>query len=183
MFIAGGLKTPEEHPLNGIFTAMPAKILPLGYKHLLGLNKTPAVSDQVFVACKFDEAVLSVVNDYIKPAVIDAGYKYVIVNNEEFVGRIDDKIIAEIRKSKFIIADLTGHKPNVYYEAGYAMGHGIPVLLTCKRTGKKKMDQIHFDISPYNCIYWKQNQLDEFRNRVQNRIEAVFGQGPVPPPE
>ena len=35
-----------------------------------------------------------------------------------------DRIIAQIRASKFVVADFTRNRGGVYYEAGFALGLG-----------------------------------------------------------
>lgn len=42
---------------------------------------------------------------------------------------IDDKIYELIDTADLVIADLTYARPSVYFEAGYALGKGIPVIL------------------------------------------------------
>ena len=66
-----------------------------------------------------------------------------IINQMEHVGKIDDEIIAQIRSSAFLVADFTGHRGGVYFEAGYAMGRDLPVpVWTCR---KDEMAQLHFE--------------------------------------
>jgi len=58
---------------------------------------------------------------------------------------ISADIITQIKKSEFIIVDLTNERPNVYYELGYAHGIGAEgnnILLIAKKGTK-----LHFDIS------------------------------------
>jgi len=43
--------------------------------------------------------------------------------------QIFQEILYEIRKSKFIIAELTGHNNRAYYEASYAAGLGRVIFL------------------------------------------------------
>ena len=38
--------------------------------------------------------------------------------DHEHINRIGDEIISQIRRSKFLIADFTGHRGGVYFEAG-----------------------------------------------------------------
>lgn len=97
----------------------------------------------------------------------------VVVSSIEHTGKIDDEIISQIRKSRFLVADFTGHRGGVYFEAGFAMGLGLPVFWTCRRD---QMKELHFDIRQYNCIDW--NTLDELAERLQRRVEAVIGKGP-----
>jgi hypothetical protein len=44
-----------------------------------------------------------------------------------------------------------GHRGGVYFEAGFAMGLGLPVFWTCRQDD---LDKLHFDIRQYNCIDW-----------------------------
>lgn len=77
---------------------------------------------------------------------------------------------------KFVLADFTGHRGGVYYEAGFAQGLGLDVIWTCR---SDHVEELHFDIRQYNCITWDQTDLNNFRQKIRNRIEAVFGEGPL----
>src|SRR5271165_6192652 len=73
------------------------------------------------------------------------------IDRKEHDGKIDDQIIAEIRRSAFVVADFSGHRGGVYYEAGFAHGIGRRVIFTCKQA---EIDKLHFDIRQYNTILW-----------------------------
>ena len=92
---------------------------------------------------------------------------------------ITDKIIAEIRRSRFLVADFThgcdGARGSVYYEAGFAHGLNIPVIFTA-REGTKP----HFDTSTYPHIFWNRDNLPAFRTALTNRILALKELGPGP---
>ncbi len=62
-----------------------------------------------------------------------AGYKSFKIDDKLHANYIPPEIIAEIKRSKFMIADLTGYRGGVYYEAGFAEGLGIPVIYTCRK--------------------------------------------------
>ena len=40
------------------------------------------------------------------------------------------------------------------------------------------IDKLHFDTRQYNHILWENENLDEFRKNLTNRIEALIGGGP-----
>lgn len=84
-------------------------------------------------------------------------------------GKEIDQIIAEIRRSKFLIADFTGHRGGVYFEAGFALGLGLPVIWTCR---KDNLENLHFDIRQYNFIDWETGE--ELQERLTNRIQATI---------
>ena len=108
-----------------------------GYRHLAKLTTESVKSRQAFVAMWFDESMEDVYDGAIKPAIEEAGYKPYRVDMEHFSGRIDDKIIAEIRRSRFLVADFShgsdGARGSVYYEAGFAHGLGLEVIFCCRR--------------------------------------------------
>src|SRR5215472_8908980 len=55
--------------------------------------------------------------------------------------RITETILAMIRQARFVVADLTHERPNVYFELGYARGLGKTVI-TLLRAGTIA----HFDV-------------------------------------
>ena len=93
-----------------------------GYIAYEGLTPSLAGSDKGFVAMSFDEELKTVYTEGIQPAISSAGYDAIRIDQKEDIGKIDDAIIANINSSRFIVADFTGHKGGVYFEAGYAMG-------------------------------------------------------------
>ncbi len=150
------------------------QITPNGWIHLDSLRKANADENQGFVAMWFDDEMQKVYKNAIAPAIINAGYEAHRVDQREHNGKIDDEIILQIRKSRFVVADFTGHRGGVYYEAGFAQGLNLEVFWTCL---KEDVSKLHFDIRQYNCIVWEKNNVDEFKNRLSNRIEAVLGHG------
>ncbi len=61
----------------------------------------------------------------------------------------------------------------VYFEGGYAMGMGLPVIWTCH---KDHIKTAHFDTNHLNHIVW--DDVGEFRTSLANRILATIGRGP-----
>lgn len=94
-------------------------------------------SDQAFVAMWFDEKMDDVWMNGFYPALDKIGYKPVRIDQIHHNQKICDRIIAEIRKSGLLVADFTGNRGGVYFEAGFAMGLGIPVIWTCQADDKK----------------------------------------------
>lgn len=121
----------------------------------------------------FDQSLQAVWSEGFSKAIDAAGYIPKRIDKQEHINKICDEIIAEIRRSKFVVADFTGQRGGVYYEAGYAAGLHIPVIWTCK---KCCLRDLHFDIRQYNCIDWE--TPEDLASRLQARIEAVIGEGP-----
>ena len=148
-----------------------------GYAHLEELERGATDSSQAFVAMWFHDSMTDAWEEGIKPAIEDAGYEALRIDQKEHDNKIDDEIIAEIRRSRFIVADFThgedGARGGVYYEAGFAHGLGIQVIFTCR---KDVFEKVHFDTHQYNHIVWE--TPEELRSRLVDRIAAVVGDGP-----
>lgn len=150
------------------------KIRPEGWAHLESLRKPNASENQGFVAMWFSEGMQKVYDNAISIAISNAGYVPHRVDLREHNEKIDDEIISQIRTSKFVLADFTGHRGGVYFEAGFAKGLGLEVFWTCR---EDDLDNLHFDIRQYNCIVWKEDDLNDFIKKITNRITAVVGPG------
>lgn len=150
------------------------KIGPDGWRRIEDLKRIGSDSLQGFVAMWFDETMQKIYDEAIAKAILDAGYKPHRVDQREYNDKIDDEIIAQVRKSRFVVADFTGHRGGVYYEAGYAKGLNLEVFWTCEES---ELKDLHFDIRQYNCITWEKDKLDHFRKKLTNRIERVLGRG------
>jgi hypothetical protein len=91
--------------------------------------------------------------------------------------RIDQRILQEILKTDFMIADLTYARPSVYYEAGFGeRGLAKKVIYTCRddHLSNPNSDyKVHFDLQNANIIKWKSESLQEFANDLKDRINLV----------
>lgn len=122
--------------------------------------------DKVFIAMSFDDS-MSKARESIKDALYHFGYKPILIDVKEHNNQIVPEIFKEIKNSKFVIADLTGQRGGVYYEAGYAAAKNIPVILCCK-----KGENPHFDVAQINTIFWfNENDL---KQRLIDRIKATI---------
>lgn len=69
-----------------------------------------------------------------------------------------------------MIADVTEQKQGVYFEAGYALGLGIPVIWSCR---KDDLKNVHFDTRQYNHILWESEE--DYAEKLYNFICAIIG--------
>jgi hypothetical protein len=144
-----------------------------GYIEAEERHRRAGPSGKGFVAMWFDPGMVIAWDEGFSSAIRAAGYLPIRIDQEEHVNKIDDQIVAEIRRSRFLVADFTGNRGGVYYEAGYAQGLGIPVIWSCS---KAELPAVHFDVRQYNFIVWE--TVAELRGRLQTRIEALIGDGP-----
>jgi nucleoside 2-deoxyribosyltransferase len=66
----------------------------------------------------------------------------------------------EIRRARFVVADLTHSNRGAYWEAGFADGLGKPVVYTCEKTVFEKTEKPHFDVSQEYHVVWEADKLD-----------------------
>lgn len=153
----------------------PVKITPAGWARIHELQQGTGTGASAFVAMWFGAAVQPAFIA-ISAGIRDAGYETVRIDKVEHNHKIDDEIIASIRRCKFLVADLTRHRGGVYFEAGFALGLGRPVIWMCR---EDDLANVHFDNRQYNMILWQPERPDDLRQRLANRIEATLGRGPV----
>ena len=85
---------------------------------------------------------------------------------------IPNKMYEAIAASDIIICDLTGQRPNVFVEAGYALKHHEQNRLIFIFEPKDSDDKIPFDISSFK--YIQLSQAAEIPNKLQPDIEAIL---------
>ena len=157
---------------SGDYTIDNCQITPAGWDYIDNVTREKSTSSQAFVAMWFDQAMDAAWNHGIKPAVERAGYKpYRVDDDPSNLGRIDAKIETEIKRSRFLVADVTGGRQGVYYEAGYAMGLGLPVIWSV-RDGC--MGDMHFDTRQYNHIIWSDPK--DLADQLEVRVIATIGE-------
>ncbi|MDR0499828.1 MAG: hypothetical protein LBG97_01085 [Coriobacteriales bacterium] len=136
-------------------------------------------SAQIFVAMWF--------NDEVMGDVYEQGYKEVIngcnfkaerIDEEQFNGSIIAKIYEDIANSRGLIADLTGNRGGVYFEAGIARGlmlakAPMQVIFTCRKDYFCNPEtKPHFDVSTDNIIVYKDNE--DLRAKLTARIQETI---------
>ena len=167
--------TNEPRIAMGAFSAV---VTLEGYAHLAKLATKQINSSQGFVAMWFDDSMTEAYEKGIAPGIKDAGYEPLRIDKKEFLNKIDDEIIAEIRRSRFVVADFTADRGGVYYEAGFAHGMNIPLIFTCR---EDTLQNIHFDTRQFPHIVWRNH--NDLRKQLADRISAVIGDGPNKTPK
>jgi nucleoside 2-deoxyribosyltransferase len=109
------------------------------------------------------------------PGIRAAGYQPFRIDRKEHINGISDEILAEIRRSRFLVADYTLTNNGVYFEAGVAVGLGIPLIPTCRAD---YLGKLHFDIKHINTLKWE--TPEQLARDLARRIAAVIGDGPLP---
>ena len=113
----------------------------------------------------FDDAFDDTYELGIKEACKKAGAYCERVDEQLYEGSIVERIYNQIDKSDFIIADMTGRNPNVFYEAGYAHALGKRVVLLTKNVA-----DIPFDLKHYPHIVYE-GKLTLLRDKLVKQIK------------
>ncbi len=167
--VARGWVKKEDNPSIATITAQ-------GWEEIARLRDVNLASRLGFVAMSFKDEFASLYEEGIAEGIEQAGYEPRRIDRTEHNNRIDDEIIASIKQSRFVVADFTMDRGGIYFEAGYGLGLGLPVIWLVR---KSELESVHFDNRQYNFITWNDGEWDELAKRLRNRIEATIGRGPV----
>lgn len=131
---------------------------------------------QIFVAMMFSAETDKIYEKVYKPAIQSMDYVALRIDEKQFNGSIIKEITTEITDSIAMIADLTGNRGGVYYEAGIARGlqlcnHPIKLIFTCRRDFFDN-EKVHFDVSGDNILLY--NDDDDLNNKLKMRLQAAF---------
>lgn len=104
--------------------------------------------------------------DAIKEAAKRCGIHAERVDEPQSNDRITNRILESIRKAEYVIVDLTGSRPNVFYEAGYAQGlRKTPIYVA--REGTK----LEFDLKDYQVIFFR--GMKELKDNLEKRLRGL----------
>jgi hypothetical protein len=105
----------------------------------------------------------------IKPTVRRLGYRCERVDEQHFNDSIRQRILDNIRRARFLIADMTEARPNCYYELGIAHALDKEVIHITN-----DIKDIHFDIRDFNFIVY--DNIDGLKTKLRERIRATVGE-------
>ena len=107
----------------------------------------------------------------IAPVCEETGFEPIRVDKLNQPDSITQTIIDYLLQSELVIADITGHNPNAFYEMGYRASTGKPIIhLKCKNEG------IPFDIAGIRAFDYDLSDLDsveEIKSRLIKTIGAL----------
>lgn len=142
----------------------------------IGEDGTPTRkrSDQVF---KF----------IISPACESNGFEPTRSDKSYAVDKIDQTIITHLENAALVIADLSDHNPNAFFELGYRTALKKPLIHIAAEG-----ESLPFDVSGIRTIFYDlsdPDKLEECRNRLSETINTLYREDvpdadttlPIPP--
>ncbi|MSW21379.1 MAG: hypothetical protein F2873_10840 [Actinobacteria bacterium] len=113
------------------------------------MKEIPVDSELCFVLMPFAPDLRQIYDDVIAPTVAGLGLRCIRADDLFDNRPIMDDIWDNIRRSRLVIADLTGRNPNVFYEAGIAHALGKEVVLI-----SRSIEDVPFDLRHIRCLIY-----------------------------
>lgn len=131
---------------------------------IMGANEDLKSAPCCFVVSSFSQQMDDVF-DAVEGVANDLGYRCHRCDTSYHGAEITSVIHDSIRGAKFVVADLSEPKPNVYYEVGFARGLGKPTILI-----RRESPTDEFDLRNVQQIVYR-----TFRELKQELHRAISG--------
>ncbi len=115
-------------------------------------------------ANEFDD-VYAAIKDTIDSLLVTRGGRCFRLDENRPAGRITERLLREIHAAGFCVADVTGNKPNVMWELGFAMALQKPTILV-----SQNLSDLPFDIKDLQTIHYDRNQLTKTLRSPLNMV-------------
>lgn len=112
-----------------------------------------------------------VLKHIIRPPLEECGYVVQRADNIADPGLITTQVIDKIRDSELVVADLTGHNPNVFYELAVRHAVAKPFIQIVELG-----ETIPFDIAGFRTIHVDHTDLDsaaDAAQEIKNQVGAI----------
>ena len=131
----------------------------------------PANTEYAAVQDFFDVVVQPVIEG-------ELSYRLTVIDGRQAYdhARIDEEIFAKLHRASVVVADITGSRPNCFLELGYALGRGIPTIVTA-RSGS----DTPFDITTLAGLHWKTDgSVHERRKAFRDHLDRLATEAHTP---
>lgn len=168
----------QVHLIDGQFDALKARIKelenidsvkPIQIFHEVEITLTPPFG---FLLIPFKDVKgfkYSVYKDHIIPHIENHhGIQCHDVRDSKLPNFVNNKIYTCIKKSEFVIADITGYNPNVFYELGIVHQMGKVNIVV----GKDPSENLPFDIKLFD--YDRYSTINELKKNIDSRLPSIM---------
>lgn len=157
---------------------------PNGWKRIEELQLNSDRNRNVFVSMAFNNDTKKT-REAIRAGIVKAEYSPEFIDEIIHNKQIVPEMFRLIRESRFLILDISDPNYGAYYEAGYALGLGKEVIITCSQKvftneyqseDEKKYEKYlrpHFDIAQKQILVWK--NYEDLTKKLAEWIRAVIG--------
>jgi hypothetical protein len=129
--------------------------------------------DRVLVIGPFDEAGRDLY-EITRAALHDVNAEAYRLDDVELGTSWADTTFDAIRASDFLIVDITGKNPNVFYELGFAHAMRKPTILL---VSSESLDALPSDLAGFHYIVYDPKNLRSLREHVRRAATAFVDAG------
>lgn len=171
--------TKVEPEGNGVYLTLLAD----GWNRIEEIQRSDLDNKDVFVAMSFADTA-NPTREAIRAGISKVGFSPEfmdeIIHNKEIV----PEMFRLIRECRLLIMDISEPNYGAYYEAGYALGLGKEVIISCSaETYNRKYEsdeekkyarylKPHFDIAQKQILIW--NDYDDLTNKICEWVKALI---------
>ena len=154
-----------------------------GWKQIEQLQLADTQNKDVFVSMSFSDELMPI-REAIRKGIIEAQFSPEFMDEIIHNKQIVPEMFRLIRECRFLIMDISEPNYGAYYEAGYALGLGKEVIITCsekafyrefKTEEEKKYAKYlkpHFDILQKQILLWK--DYEDLTLKLSKWIKALI---------
>ena len=165
--------TIEQNAIHGNDSDKEFGLTVKGWFKFEDMKKSSSNSKFAFMAMEYNDELFKIARNVFRPAVLQTGFDLKILRDYLKPGIVDNQMIVEIKKSRFLLADLTHRNNGAYWEAGYAEGLGKPVIYLCEKSEFEK-HRTHFDTNHYTTIVWDKQSFEKSMEDLKAIIRITF---------
>jgi len=127
------------------------------------------IRPSAFVIMPFRQPYDSLYRDVISPVADDCGIEIIRIDEVRGPGIILNDIQEQIQRSHVVVAEISEHNANVFYELGYAHALEKPAVLLVRQ---EKIHEMPFDVRGYRAIPYE----DSIKGKkiVERNLEQTF---------
>lgn len=154
-----------------------------GWKQIEKLQASEMLNRDVFISMSFAESTKPT-REAIRKGIVEAGFSAEFIDEIIHNKQIVPEMFRLIRECRLLVLDISEPNYGAYYEAGYALGLGKEVIITCKADvfnhkyeseEEKKYERYlkpHFDIAQKQILVW--NDYDDLAKKLCEWIKALI---------